>query len=298
MRDLEDYLAVKREVVDRTLDKWLPTADAPPATLHEAMRYSLFAGGKRLRPIFCLAAAEAVGGEEAEALPAACALECIHTYSLIHDDLPAMDDGAVRRGRPASHMVFGEAMAILAGDALLTYAFKLLSDPVLYGGPVEPAVLMDVVRTVAEAAGASGMVGGQVADLEAEGREIDEAGLTAIHTNKTAALIRASTVTGALLGGGNPEAVEALGRYGLSVGLAFQIVDDILDVVGDETTLGKATGGDETHAKATYPSLHGLEASRAEADRLVEDACGVLEPIGDGGELLVELALFVVARRR
>ena len=298
MTEIEAYLAVKREVVDRSLDKWIPPAETPPATLHEAMRYSIFAGGKRLRPILCLAAAEAVGGDEAQALPAACALECIHTYSLIHDDLPAMDDDDVRRGQPTSHKVFGEAMAILAGDALLTHAFRLMADPALYAAPVEPGVLVEVVRTVSDAAGAAGMVGGQVADLEAEGREVNAEALTYIHTHKTAALIRASVVAGGLLGGGSAEAVEALGRYGRSVGLAFQIVDDILDVVGDEATLGKAVGADAVHDKATYPGVFGLEASRAEADRLVEDACRALEPLGGGGALLKELARFVVSRRR
>lgn len=298
MKDLEAYLALKREVVDRALDKWLPPADTPPAVLHEAMRYSVFAGGKRLRPILCLAAAEAVGGEEPRALPAACALECIHTYSLIHDDLPAMDDDDLRRGRPTSHKVFGEAAAILAGDALLTYAFELLSDPVLYGGAVEPSVIVRVIRTVSEAAGAAGMVGGQVADVEAEGRPVESEELAYIHTHKTAALIRASVVAGALLGGGGPGEVEALARYGSSVGLAFQIVDDILDVVGDSEILGKAVGGDAAHAKATYPSLHGLEASRLEAERLIEDALRALERFGDRGTPLASLGRFVVERQR
>lgn len=297
MIELEAYLSLKREVVDRALDKWLPVEDAPPKKLHEAMRYSIFAGGKRLRPILCLAAAEAVGGKEAQALPAACALECIHTYSLIHDDLPAMDDDDFRRGRPTSHKVFGEAMAILAGDALLTYAFQLLSDPTLYQGKVDPDVLVGVTRTVAQAAGAAGMVGGQVADIEAEGQDVSAEGLAYIHTHKTAALIRASLVSGAMLGGGSPVDVEAMVHYGSSVGLAFQIVDDILDVIGDAETLGKAVGGDVAHAKATYPAVHGLEASRAEAERLVKKACGALEPFGGRGEPLIALALFVVERQ-
>lgn len=295
--ELEAYLSLKREVVERALDKWLPDADTPPKKLHEAMRYSIFAGGKRLRPILCLAAAEAVGGKESQALPAACALECIHTYSLIHDDLPAMDDDDLRRGRPTSHKVFGEAMAILAGDALLTYAFQLISDPALYQGMVEPEVLVAVTRTVARAAGARGMVGGQVADIEAEGQEIDAEGLAYIHTHKTAALIRASVVSGAMLGGGSPDQVEAFSRYGSSIGLAFQIVDDILDVTGDSEALGKAVGRDEAHAKATYPAVYGLEASRAEADRLVREALGALEPFGERGEPLKALALFVVERQ-
>lgn len=294
--ELEAYLATKRKLVDGALERWLPEADTPPVKLHEAMRYSLFAGGKRLRPILCLASAEAVGGTEAQALPAACALECIHTYSLIHDDLPAMDDDDFRRGRPTSHKVFGEGLAILAGDALLTYAFQLLVDPALYEPGVESKVLAEVVSAVASAAGAAGMVGGQVADLEAEGREMEAEGLAFIHTHKTAALIRASVVAGALLGGGSKADLEALALYGSSVGLAFQIVDDILDVVGDAETLGKAVGGDAAHAKATYPAVHGLEASRAEAARLVGEACGALEPFGDKGEPLRALALFVAER--
>ena len=298
MKDLEAYLAVKREVVDGALDKWLPPADAPPATLHEAMRYSLFAGGKRFRPILCLAAAEAVGGRESQALPAACALECIHTYSLIHDDLPAMDDDDLRRGRLTSHKVYGEAVAILAGDALLTFAFKLLADPSLYGQGVEPSVVTQVVLTVADAAGPAGMVGGQVADIEAEGRAVEALDLDFIHAHKTAALIRASALSGAMLGGGSLEAQDALARYGEAVGLAFQVVDDILNVVGDAETLGKAVGSDAAHAKATYPAVHGLEASRAEAERLSEAARLALGPLGEGGALLAALARFVVERRR
>jgi geranylgeranyl diphosphate synthase type II len=262
------------------------------------MRYSLLAGGKRLRPILCVAAAEAVGGKETQALPAACALECIHTYSLIHDDLPAMDDDDLRRGRPTSHKVFGEAMAILAGDALLTYAFQLLSDPALYEEQVKPEVMVEVIRFVADAAGAQGMVGGQVADVEAEGRHVDPAGLAYIHTHKTAALIRASVVSGALLGGGSSEEVEALARYGSAIGLAFQIVDDILDVIGDSESLGKAVGGDAAHDKATYPAVHGLEASRAEAEKLIKEACDALEPFGERGAPLEALALFVLERQR
>ena len=258
--DLAAYLAERRALVDAALERVLPAEDTPPATVHRAMRYSVLAGGKRLRPILVIAGAEAVGGAPREVLPTACALELIHTYSLIHDDLPAMDDDDYRRGRLTSHKVFGEAMAILAGDGLLTLAFKLVADNAALAR--DPRVLRDVVTALADAAGTFGMVGGQVVDIESEGKTITPETLEYIHLHKTAALIRAAMRVGALLGGGGPAAVEAIGDAGRDLGLAFQIVDDILDVEGSLEELGKTAGSDARKQKATYPALHGVPASR------------------------------------
>jgi len=258
--DLQAYLKERRALVDQSLEAFLPPEDTPPPSVHRAMRYSVMAGGKRLRPILVIAGTEAVGGAPDTVMPTACALELIHTYSLIHDDLPAMDDDDYRRGRPTSHKVFGEAIAILAGDALLTLAFRLIAD----NAPLvkDPTVLRDVVAEVAGAAGTFGMVGGQVVDIESEGKTISAQTLEYIHRHKTAALIRASLRVGALLGGGDARAVETISEAGSDLGLAFQIIDDILDVEGSLAELGKTAGSDERKGKATYPSVHGLgEAS-------------------------------------
>jgi len=259
------------------------------------MRYSVLAGGKRLRPILVIAGAEAVGGAPCEVLPAACALELIHTYSLIHDDLPAMDDDDYRRGRLTSHKVFGEAMAILAGDGLLTLAFKLVADNAALAR--DPRVLRDVVTALADAAGTFGMVGGQVVDIESEGKTITPETLEYIHLHKTAALIRAAMRVGALLGGGGPAAVEAIGDAGRDLGLAFQIVDDILDVEGSLEELGKTAGSDARKQKATYPALHGVPASRREAQRLVAGVKARLAPLGAPAAPLGALADYVLERK-
>jgi len=293
--DLTAYLASRRAAVDRALDSFLPPEDAPPATVHGAMRYSVFAGGKRLRPILVIAGAEAVGGALDAVLPTACALECIHTYSLIHDDLPAMDDDDFRRGRPTSHKVFGEAMAILAGDGLLTLAFRLIAEN--RRSVEEPAALTDVLADIADAAGTQGMVGGQVVDIESEGKQVSPDTLEYIHVHKTAALIRAALTSGARLAGAAPAALDAIRSAGGQLGLAFQIVDDILDVQGTLAELGKTAGSDERKQKATYPEVHGLPASREMATRLIEGAKAALAPLGAPAAPIRALADFVLERR-
>ncbi|RUM89798.1 MAG: polyprenyl synthetase family protein [Thermodesulfatator sp.] len=260
------------------------------------MRYSLFAGGKRLRPILCLLAAEAVGGKPQELLTFACGLECLHTYSLIHDDLPAMDDDDLRRGRPTCHRAFDEATAILAGDGLQALAFECFTHPELRAR-VPAERLLAAIHLVARAAGIHGMVVGQMADLLAEGRLISLEELQYIHRNKTAALIEASVVSGGLLAGAEEPVLAALRTYGASLGLAFQIVDDLLDVTGDEKELGKPVGSDERRGKATYPALVGLSKAREQAQALVEEACAALSGLGPAAEPLRALALFVLTRK-
>ncbi len=293
--DLKAYLDARRVTVDDALDRVLPPETAEPVTIHRAMRYSVLAPGKRLRPILVIAGAEAVAGRADTVLDTACALELIHAYSLIHDDLPAMDDDDYRRGRLTSHKVFGEAMAILAGDALLTLAFRLVATN---AARVVPAALVgSVVAEIADAAGTNGMVGGQVVDIESEGKSISPDMLDYIHLHKTAALIRAALRVGALLAGGHAEHVEAISRAGLALGLAFQIVDDILDVEGSLAELGKSAGSDERKRKATYPSLHGLPASKQRARELIEETKQLLSPLGPPADPIRALADFVFERR-
>jgi geranylgeranyl diphosphate synthase, type II len=309
--ELRAWLAARRADVDAALEHYLPSAPACPPRLGEAMRYSLFAGGKRLRPVLALAAAEAVAaargaaGDQARAMamPVACALELIHTYSLVHDDLPAMDDDTLRRGRPTSHVVFGEGLAILAGDALLTEAFALISREPRPGGGASPADetiaarKLRTLQTVADAAGPSGMVGGQALDLEAAGagRTVDAEALRAMHARKTGALIRASALAGAVMAGADDPQLHAIGRYGDELGLAFQIIDDILDVEGASQDLGKTAGKDAAANKPTYPALYGLEASRAMAAAGVERALDAIDAQGLAGQLPA-IARWVIAR--
>jgi len=293
--DLKRYLRERIELIDSSLHNYLPPKELRPQRLHEAMHYSMFAGGKRIRPVLMLAACEAVGGNLQAALPAACALEMIHTYSLIHDDLPAMDDDDFRRGKPTNHRVYGEALAILAGDALLTEAFVLLTDPKVRG-PVAQEVVCKVVQQMSRAAGARGMVGGQVVDIESEGKCISLDELEYIHRHKTGALISAALEIGGLIGGADDPAMAALQEYGQSAGLAFQVADDILDIVGDQQELGKDVGSDQARGKATYPALMGLDGAREYADQLNQRALTALEPLGEAAAPLREIARYIVAR--
>jgi geranylgeranyl diphosphate synthase type II len=290
--DLDAFLALARAWVDAALDRWLPRADQEPRRLHEAMRYSIFAGGKRLRPAVALAACRAVGGRDDDALPAACALEMLHTYSLIHDDLPSIDDDDLRRGRPTCHVRFDEATAILAGDALQTHAFLVLARHT-----PRPEAARDLVLELAEAAGTTGMVGGEVADIEAEGKEPDCSVVERIHARKTAALLRAAAGMGGLAGGAGAGALERLRRYGAALGLAFQIVDDVLDETSDAATLGKSTGKDRQARKMTYPAAVGIEESLRRARALADEAKRALGGL-DGSGILAALADFTVTRLR
>jgi geranylgeranyl diphosphate synthase, type II len=294
--ELPEYLERQAGRVNAWLDRLVPAESAPPEAVHRAMRYSLLAGGKRLRPVLCIAAGEIFGAGDDEIGPVACALEMIHTYSLVHDDLPAMDDDDLRRGRPTCHKVFGEAMAILAGDALLTRAFEVLASE---GVPeAHRAARMRITAEIARASGsAGGMIGGQVLDMLSEGRPTDAAALDALHAAKTGALWTASVVSGALAGGAGDAEVATLRRFGASTGLAFQIADDILDVTATREVLGKTPGKDSSALKATYPSLYGVEESRRRARDLVAGALAALDELGRPAERLRQIAGFVVERR-
>jgi geranylgeranyl diphosphate synthase type II len=292
---LSDYLGVRKELVDAALNEALPHETNYPPVIFQAVRYSLFAGGKRLRPILCLAAAEAVGGDGRAVLPVACALEMIHTYSLIHDDLPAMDDDDLRRGQPTSHKVFGEAVAILAGDALLTEAFALMSAAERMP-QIPPDRILSVIHEIARAAGFWGMVGGQVLDMQAEAGPVNEETLLYIHTHKTGAMIVASVRAGAILAGAQTGEVEAIADYGRNVGLAFQIADDILNVEGDRAALGKGTGSDAERGKLTFPHLLGIEASRTRMEDLVARAQSALRGFDQRAKPLRAIARYVIER--
>lgn len=292
---LQGYLKERTQLIESALDRYLPAAKTLPTTLHEAMRYSVFAGGKRIRPILMLAACEAVGGDIKNVLPAACAIEMIHSYSLIHDDLPAMDDDDLRRGNPTNHKVYGEATAILAGDGLLTEAFILLSNPEIRGTATAQQYC-EVIHLLAKGAGSRGMVGGQVVDMEAEESPVDLPTLEYIHTHKTGALILASIEIGALLGGATTEQRRALCCFGEAAGLAFQVVDDILDIVADESQLGKDVGSDQQRGKATYPALLGLSGARERAEELHRRALDSLSMFGDSARPLRDIASYIVNR--
>jgi len=295
MVDILRYLQEQKALVDEALARYLPGEEHYPPAIFQAMRYSVFAGGKRVRPILAIAAAEALGGTATDVLPLACALECIHTYSLIHDDLPALDDDDYRRGRLTNHKVFGEANAILAGDALLTFAFELMGDA-RHWPQFVPERVVQVMHEVAYAIGTFGMIGGQVVDLQMEGQDIDLPALQYIHAHKTGALIRTSVRSGGILGGGSPAAVEALTHYGTHIGLAYQIMDDILDVRGDEQLMGKALRKDDARRKATYPRLVGLAESEVRAQAAVTASIAALGIIGERGAVLRDLAHFIIAR--
>jgi geranylgeranyl diphosphate synthase, type II len=290
---LADFFEQDRGLIEEALDRCLPAEDTPPVSIHRAMRYSVFAGGKRVRPILTLEAARIFTEDVERAIPAGCAIEFIHTYSLIHDDLPALDNDEMRRGKPTCHKVFGEAHAILTGDALLTLAFETLARATL-----EPERAIRVIAEVAAAAGTvRGMVGGQVADLEAEGKPLESQALEYIHRSKTAALIRAAVVAGALAGGAGDADVERVRAFGEQAGWAFQVVDDILDVEETSAALGKTAGKDQTQKKATYPALYGLEESRRIATVLAAGAMRELESYGERAKHLRQLGEFLVARR-
>jgi len=285
-----------RQAVDEALDRALPPESAWPATLHRAVRYSLFAGGKRIRPVLVLAAGEAVGGAREELMPLACAVEMVHTYSLVHDDLPAMDDDDLRRGKPTSHKVFGEAIAILAGDALLTRAFHLLAEVPEAWDDARVRRRLRAAAVLGEACGTTGLIGGQVMDLESEGRAIGADDLECLHRAKTGALLSACVRGGAILGGAGTTDLERLSRYVSAIGLAFQVVDDVLDATEDAQRLGKTAGKDEAARKATYVSVHGLNEARALAAALRQEALEAIAPLGPRGELLAAIARLIVDR--
>ena len=294
--DITRYLNRKRDDVDRFLEQVVPPASTPPITLHESMRYSLFAGGKRVRPILAIAAAEAMGATSPAVLPVASSLELIHTYSLIHDDLPAMDNDDFRRGRLTNHKVFGEAMAILAGDALLTLAFDLCSREDLVDG-MEPARQVRIIQELAIGSGHIGMVGGQVFDIQAENRDIDLATLQTIHRHKTGMLIRSAVRMGALVGGASPKQLEQLTGYGEDVGLAFQIADDVLNVTGTREELGKDANTDAKRGKKTYPTFYGVDGARKLADECVNRAIDRLMSFGTPADPLRDLAKYITSRK-
>ncbi len=293
--DIKTYLRTGKEAVDSFFQAYFGEQKRP-AVLQEAMLYSLFAGGKRIRPVLAMASYEACGGASAEIVPYAATLELIHTYSLIHDDLPAMDDDDLRRGKPTNHKVYGEAVAILAGDALLTEAFCILSDP-SFCPSVGGDALMRASREIALASGREGMVGGQVQDILSEDADPDGETLQFIHRHKTAALIRASIRVGGILAAAGEEKIDALTRYGENIGHAFQIIDDILDVVGETQELGKTVGSDEKINKMTYPRLYGLERSREIAGRLVDEALSSLGTFPAAADPLREIARYLLSRR-
>jgi geranylgeranyl diphosphate synthase type II len=299
MQNIKQYLAEQRQIVEKGLEQYMLPEEGDFAGHVAVMRYSLFVGGKRVRPILCLAAGRCVSADPAideQLLPAACALECIHTYSLIHDDLPAMDDDELRRGQPTCHVKFGEAEAILAGDGLLTYAFDLLGNPELPGPDAQTRLLL--VYELARAAGSLGMVGGQYLDIDSEEKEIPFERLKTIHRSKTGALIRASVRMGAIGGGADEDRLQAMTEYGEAVGLAFQIVDDLLDVTATTEQLGKTAGSDAAHGKATYPAFFGVEKTRQLAREAVDRAVAALDLFDDRAEPLRVLAEYIYSRTR
>jgi geranylgeranyl diphosphate synthase type II len=290
-KPIKAYLEEQRLLIDEELDCLLPKAAEYPPSIHEAMRHSVFAGGKRLRPILCLESGRLFRANESDLLRAGCALEMIHTYSLIHDDLPALDNDDLRRGKPTCHVAFGEATAVLAGDALLTLGFEVLS------APPSDGIKMRVIHELARAVGTrEGMVGGQIADLEAVSKPANGEVLRYIHSAKTGAFIRMAVRSGALLGGAAESDLHRLSTYGEKIGLAFQIADDLLDVLGSTTTLGKTAGKDTQQNKATYPALFGIDESQRLAARLVDEACETISGYGPHSSRLQEIARFLIAR--
>jgi geranylgeranyl diphosphate synthase type II len=295
--DIKTYLAEQRARVDEALKRYMPEPHGPAADLIKAMNYSLFAGGKRLRPILCMAGAESVGGDSQKVMPAACALELIHTYSLIHDDLPAMDNDDLRRGKPTSHKVFGEAMAILAGDGLLTEAFNMLAG-LEVPERIADDVLKKIIRLISGASGWQGMVGGQAMDIQSEGEEIDSSIMDYIHSHKTGALITASVASGAILGGASQAQLDAINIYGEKIGLAFQIADDILDIEGNAEEMGKGTGGDSRKGKNTFPSVYGLNKSKEILNSSIDAAIKALGQFDHKADPLRQIAGYIIERKK
>lgn len=293
--DIKAYLKEKKELVDTFLKDYF-SSPSSPSVLSEAITYSLFAGGKRIRPILCLAAYDACDKESEDILPFASAIELIHTYSLIHDDLPAMDNDDLRRGKPTSHKVFGEGIAILAGDGLLTEAFFMMANS-LSGRNIKNTALIRAIKEVAFASGIHGMVGGQAQDLLSENSEPDKETLFFIHKHKTAALITASVRAGAILANSNKAVLNAITRYGENIGISFQIIDDILDIEGDTDELGKTTGSDERKKKMTYPCIYGIESSRKKTEELVSEAIYAIKGLSNRAEPLREMAKYILERK-
>ena len=293
--EIKAYLKEKKEIIDSFFREYFRDGSRP-AVLHEAMLYSLFAGGKRIRPILALAAFEACGGDSSSIVPYAAAIELIHTYSLIHDDLPAMDNDDLRRGKPTNHKVYGDAFAILAGDALLTEAFSILSDPA-FGSSVKISDLSRACHEIAMASGARGMVAGQVQDMLSENTEPDSETLRFIHKHKTTSLLCASVRTGPILAGSGQEELDALTRYGDNIGLAFQVIDDILDVEGETAVIGKPRGSDKKKNKMTYPGLYGIDKSREIARTLIADSVSSLGMFSSGADPLREIAFYLLGRK-
>jgi len=296
--ELKTYLKDRRAEVDRLLHSYLPGPKCEPPLIHEAMRYSLFAGGKRIRPILCLAACEAVGGRRELALPFAAAIELIHTYSLVHDDLPAMDDDTYRRGKLTSHKMFGESTAILTGDALLTAAFTMVAEKGL-ASTISPKKILRVTLELGSASGSTGMVGGQLNDIEAQGQDdISLEMLKRMHTHKTGVLIRASVRIGGILGGAGPKKLSRLTAFGEKIGLAFQIADDVLDVEGEAKKLGKSVGRDQSKGRCTYPALMGLSRAKKEAVVLIEEALSGIKSFGPEADPIRHIAAFIIDREK
>lgn len=294
--DFKQELLKKTEYIDSKLEDYKPSEDTAAITVYKAMNYSLDAGGKRLRPILLMEAYRMCGADDEKFVPFAVSMEMIHTYSLIHDDLPALDNDDLRRGKPSNHKVFGEAMAILAGDALLNYSYEIMSEAVINSD--DPRSFAKALYTISNAAGIYKMIAGQVVDVECEGKNIDIQTLNFIHNNKTMAMIKGAVVSGGILAGASDEEIESLSIYGESIGLAFQIVDDILDIVGDEEILGKRIGSDLENKKSTYPSMFGIEKSQKMAEELIARAKSSISVFGEKAEFLEELADYIIHRRK
>jgi geranylgeranyl diphosphate synthase type II len=295
-KGIEKYLEERKILVDKALKEFMPEPSGLAGDVIRAMNYTLFAGGKRIRPVLCIAGSEAVGGSADDVVPVACAIELIHAYSLIHDDLPVMDNDDFRRGKPTNHKVFGEAVALLAGDSLLTLAFNLMAS---YGLDKngEKKALLRVIDLIASAAGYKGMVGGQMVDISYEGKDPDPTVVEYIHRNKTGALIAASVTAGTILAGGNEEGVKSINRYGQQIGLAFQIADDILNIEGDRNVMGKGIGSDKVKGKITYPSVFGISESKNIQTRLIDHAIESLNRFDERAEPLRDLARYIINRK-